>query len=970
MSIFQRIKQSISGTPEWALEKIREAQEKKINVLDLSFIYNRGREKLTKLPEEIFELSELMSLNLIGNELSSLPESLAWLQKLNALYLSGNRLSSLPESLAQLQKLTTLILSSNKFITIPEVVTKLQKLATLDLGYNQLTTLPESIAELQNLTVLDLNSNQLTTLPRSLAQLQRLTILDLNRNEFGTFPRSIIELRHLTALYLRGNRLSSLPEFMVQLQNLTTLDLRGNGLTVIPESISQLQNLTSLNLSRNQFNTFPEPVTKLQNLTDLDLRDNQMSTFPKSIGYLQNLTDLDLSGNQLSALPELIAQLQNLTSFYVNGNPLISPPLEIAVQGVEAIRNYFRQLEQEGVDHLYEAKLLILGEGGAGKTTLARKLLNSNYILREETSTAGVDVLRWRFPIEGDRQFTANIWDFGGQEIYHATHQFFLTRRSLYILVADTRKDDTDFYYWLNIAELLSDNSPLLIVKNEKQDRHREINERSLKGQFDSLKEVLATNLSTNRGLEDVKEEIQRYIKKLPHIGTPLPRTWVRVREELEKDPRNHIAVEEYLSICRENGFAETKDALQLSSYLHDIGVFLHFQDDPLLKRTVILKPKWGTDAAYKVLDNKTVIRNLGKFTRRDLDRIWHEPPYESMRDELLGLMMKFKLCYEIPTQKGSYIAPQLLTENQPDYVWEEQENLLLRYAYEFMPKGILTQFIVVMHPFIWEQQNVWKSGIVIERDGTHAEVIEHYGKREIHVRVAGSQARDLMTLIRYELKKIHEAYKRLKYDELVRCNCSTCKDNPEPHFYAVAKLLEFRANGQLEIQCQKKPYEMVNVMKLLGDTIDLGKLSEKDATPNIYNVLGDLIQGEKKMTENKISIKDSTIHGSVVAAESIKDSFNTIEKSNIKEDLKDTLTQLTQAVEALAKDLPKEQAEEVAEDMKVLAEQATREKPNPKWYNVSIDGLIAAAQNIGKVGDAVIELSGKVRKILTGGLL
>ena len=71
-----------------------------------------------------------------------------------------------------------------------------------------------------------------------------------------------------------------------------------------------------------------------------------------------------------------------------------------------------------------------------------------------------------------------------------------------------------------------------------------------------------------------------------------------------------------------------------------------------------------------------------------------------------------------------------------------------------------------------------------------------------------------------------------------------------------------------------------------------------------------------------------------------------------------------------MAKELPKAKAEEAAEDMKVLAEQATKEKPNPKWYNVSIDGLMAAAQNLGNVGDAVIELSGKVRKILTGGLL
>jgi internalin A len=580
-------------------------------------------------------------------------------------------------------------------------------------------------------------------------------------------------------------------------------------------------------------------------------------------------------------------------------------------------------------------------------------------------------VLKWTFPVDGDRQFTVNIWDFGGQEIYHATHQFFLTRRSLYILVADTRKDDTDFYYWLNVAELLSDGSPLLIIKNEKQDRHREINERSLKGQFGNLKEVLATNLATNRGLETVQSEIEHHIQNLPHIGAPLPQTWVHVRERLEKDPRNYISLEEYFSICGSNGFAESKDALQLSGYLNDIGVFLHFHDEPLLKRTVILKPKWGTDAVYKVLDNKTVIKNLGSFTRADLDVIWEIPEYEVMRDELLLLMMKFKLCYEIPTQRGTYIAPQLLTENQPEYEWDAQDNLMLRYSYEFMPKGILTQFIVVMHPYILEQRIVWKSGTVIEKDGARAEVIEYYGKREIYVRVAGPQARDLMTVIRYELKGIHNTYKRLKYDELVRCNCSSCKDSREPHFYTVAKLMEMRANSQLEIQCQRIPYKMVNVMQLLGDMIDLSQLSEKKVG-GIYYIghYHNYEKGSNKMIENKINVENSTVHGSIVAAESIKESFNTIQKADIKDDLKEQLKQLTEAVDAMAKALPKDRAEEVADDMKRLTEEATKEKPNSKWYSVSIDGLIAAAQNLGKVGDAVIELAEKVRKILKGGLL
>ena len=433
-------------------------------------------------------------------------------------------------------------------------------------------------------------------------------------------------------------------------------------------------------------------------------------------------------------------------------------------------------------------------------------------------------MIQWRFPMENGREFRVNIWDFGGQEIYHATHQFFLTKRSLYVLVTDTRKEDTDFYYWLNVVELLSDNSPLLIIKNEKQNRHREINERELRGQFNNFKETLPTNLATNRGLEQVLEQIKHYIKNLPHIGSPLPKTWVRVREALESDTRNYMGLDEYLNICQQNGFTQRNDKLQLSSYLHDLGVCLHFREDPLLNKTVILKPKWGTDAVYKVLDNEKVIRNLGSFTRSDLANIWCEDEYATMHDELLRLMINFKLCYEIPRSQGKYIAPQLLSANQPIYDWDETNNLILRYTYEFMPKGIITQFIVAMHELMNEQQCVWKSGVVLSKDQTKAEVIEYYGKREIKIRVSGRHKRDLMTIVTHELDKIHDSYQQLKYNKLIPCNCHTCKDSQQPHFYPFEILRQFLADRQEVIQCQKS-YQMVDVLGLIDDVMNRREL-------------------------------------------------------------------------------------------------------------------------------------------------
>ncbi|MEH2179317.1 COR domain-containing protein [Nostoc sp.] len=753
---------------------------------------------------------------------------------------------------------------------------KEKQLQELDLSHDwlgddkeKLTEIPTEVFELEWLEVLNLSGNILTTLPEAITRLQHLTTLYLSDNELTTLPEAIIRLQQLTSLDLTHNKLTTLPETITRLQQLTSLNLSSNGLTTLPEAIAHLQQLTSLDLSGNELMTLPEAITRLQQITFLNLSINELTTLPEVIARLQQLTSLDLSGNELTTLPEAIADLQQLTYLDLSDNPIEKPPPEVVRKGLEAIKDYLRQLKAEGTDYLYEAKLLIVGEGGAGKTTLANKIKDQNYQLREEDTTKGIKVIEWGFPMEKGREFRVNIWDFGGQEIYHETHQFFLTKRSLYVLVADNRKEDTDFYYWLNVVELLSDNSPLLIIKNEKQNRHREINELQLRGQFTNLKESLPTNLATNRGLEQVLEQIKHYVKNLPHIGSPLPKTWVKVREALESDARNYIGLDEYLNICQQNGFTQRNDKLQLSSYLHDLGVCLHFQEDPLLNKTVILKPKWGTDAVYKVLDNEKAIRNLGSFTRSDLANIWCEDEYATMHDELLRLMINFKLCYEIPRSQGKYIAPQLLSANQPLYNWDETNNLILRYTYEFMPKGIISQFIVAIHELINEQKCVWKSGVVLSKDQTKAEVIEYYGKREIKIRVSGRHKRDLMTIVTHELDKIHKSYKRLKYNKLIPCNCHICKDNQEPHFYPFEILRQFVADKQEGIQCQKS-YRMVDVLGLIDDVMNTRELlkaeqqmssdflsnSSETRRENIVVTINNVIQPSKQ--ENNIMTEPS----------------------------------------------------------------------------------------------------------------
>lgn len=719
---------------------------------------------------------------------------------------------------------------------VPEELFELEELETLNLSGHMLTAVPDSIARLRNLQSLDLSDNKLTGLPDSFARLQNLRALDLSRNELAEFPAPLLGLRDLSVLYLGVNRIASLPDALGDLRNLTDLRLWANALTSFPESVTRLPELRVLSLGQNRIGDAPASLARLQKLTGLYLFDNKFTSIPEEVYRLGALEELsfgnyaprpkkpkgEAEGNRIKEVSPEIVRLGRLSQLELKGNPVEIPPPEVVAEGAAAVRNYFRQLEAQGKDYLFEAKLLIVGEAGAGKTTLANKIENPDYELRDEDSTKGIEVRQWAFRMEDGRPFRVNIWDFGGQEIYHTTHQFFLTRRSLYVLVADSRKEDTDFYYWLNVVELLSDSSPLLIVKNEKQDRRRDINERQLRGQFSNLKEALRANFSTGRGVPEILTEIKHHVRSLPHVGALLPKSWVKVREALEGDPRNYISFDEYLAVCERNGFAEMADKLQLSGYLHDIGVCLHFQADRLLNKTVILKPKWGTDAVYKVLDNGRVIGNLGRFTRADLAAIWHEPEYAGMRDELLQLMINFKLCYELP-ESGHYTAPQLLTENQPRYGWDEAHNLLLRYAYEFMPKGIIVQFIVAMHRLIAKEHLVWKSGVVLEKDGTRAEVVEYYDKRELRVRVAGRRPRELMTVVTYELDKIHASYnERLRYKKLVPCNCAECRGSREPHFYLADVLARFRDDRQPLIQCQKS-YEMVAVSSLVDDAFDRG---------------------------------------------------------------------------------------------------------------------------------------------------
>jgi Leucine-rich repeat (LRR) protein len=286
--------------------------------------------------------NQITELGLYKCDIEQIPEGLTDLIYLQKLFFSDNKIKKLPAWFGQLQNLSVLNLGDNQLKELPASFGQLQNLKELDLNSNQLRELPASFGQLQNLRELDLNSNQLQELPVWFGQLQNLSRLDLDKNQLKELPASFGQLQNLSELYLWNNRLKELPASFGQLKNLSRLDLENTQLKELPAWFGQLQNLSRLSLSDNQLKELPESFGQLQNLNELWLQNNQLKALPASFGQLQNLSWLELEKNQLKELPASFGQLKNSCRLYIRNNPLETPPMEIAKQGIPAIRNYFR----------------------------------------------------------------------------------------------------------------------------------------------------------------------------------------------------------------------------------------------------------------------------------------------------------------------------------------------------------------------------------------------------------------------------------------------------------------------------------------------------------------------------------------------------------------------------------------------------------------------------------------------------
>jgi Leucine-rich repeat (LRR) protein len=262
-----------------------------------------GHDLPGKLPTRIGKMAHLESLNLGGNSLTGgIPAEISKAAQLTQLYLNDNRLTGpLQESIGHLRELEELVIHNNSMTsTIPGALGGLSSLRLAYLAMNSFTgTIPE-LSALTELRDLVLQSNFLSGTIPDLSSLEHLEYVFLGENNLtGSLSKQWSSLTSLKVLDLRKNSLSqSIPSEVGGLANLLILDLFGNSFSsTIPASLGQLSKAAKIMLENNLLvGTIPSSLGSLTNLQRLWLHDNALSgSVPRELCDLIQSNSLDLS---------------------------------------------------------------------------------------------------------------------------------------------------------------------------------------------------------------------------------------------------------------------------------------------------------------------------------------------------------------------------------------------------------------------------------------------------------------------------------------------------------------------------------------------------------------------------------------------------------------------------------------------------------------------------------------------------
>lgn len=630
-------------------------------------------------------------------------------------------------------------------------------------------------------------------------------------------------------LDLRNFFLTKIPGEVFQLDHLEILSLEENYISELPPEIGKLTNLKRLNLERNRLSHLPKEIGRLKKLEYLNLNKNEISQLPLEIGQLENLSRLNLYGNNLSHLPSEIGKLKNLTAFDIdNYDSILSPPPSVIRQGLSSIKEYLRDMSHRTA--VWASKIVIVGEGGVGKTSMLNALEGKDFIADSDT-THGIEIRPWkvRHQTKRDIYMKLQVWDFGGQEIYHATHQFYLTNHSLFMLVWSARAgyEAGKIYKWLETIHALAPDSPVLVIATHCKERGADLPKGDILSRYPGKIQFFAVDNRYKQGIDPLGKIIRKTTTSLKYMGIERPRNWVNATQAVRDLDKKCLSRNELFTLFQSSG-VDIESHESLAVYLHELGHILYYPEDEDLRDIIIIKPAWVSKHIARILDDPEVTFKGGFLPRALMNKLWHDlDPH--WHDKFITLMEKFDLAYRTDVTTYQYqerdavclVVEKLKFEEHPFYkdVWDQikgQPEITFKYVLDTIPAGIPTWFIARTHRF---SQNIhWRYGALLkDKSLKHVGlVIAKPERKEVWLHVRGPMPHYFFAQLRDTLEFTFSRFEGLKYT--VYIPCPGHGDEPCDHFFDLKKHLEKRLTLQppkTTIECPIK-MEDVDVSQML----------------------------------------------------------------------------------------------------------------------------------------------------------
>ena len=680
------------------------------------------------------------------------------------------------------------------------VVDKLA-LTTFDLGgCNQVTDVGVAAVadKLTALTTFSLWDCKRVTDAGVVAVAENLTALasfDLGGCDQVTDAGVVAVAENLTALariHFSGNQVTDAGVVAVA-ENLTALthfslrncnQVTDAGVVAVAENLTALTHLSLRNCNQVTDAGVVAVAESLTALVHLNLQGcEKVTALPESMGRLQNLEALGLNGTRLAKLPVALRDLSRLRHLSIDNTSDLKLPEELTgnTANPRAILDHYFRGRHEGRRTLNEAKLILVGNEAVGKTSLVNFLVHKKPC-KDTAKTLGVkivegvDVKSWNVDKSdaGDTPLTLNVWDFGGQQVLYETHQFFLTARSLYLIVLEARREnaneqEANLHAWLrSIRTRTVQPVPVIVVINKSEPPHDlRLDEARLIHEFPNIRNFIRTSCRDpkkhadgGRGIDELRKTIVDVIRTdLPHVRDQIPVSYFNIKSQLAKTARRSFILntKDYRKKCAAQNVTETREQNDLLTLLDCIGMVVKYDD------TTLLDPNWLTTAVYQVLTHEAVVKSEGQFARSDLGKLLaglSAKDYPPERWPFIAEMMKrFGLSFELPGQPDCYLLPNQLPVNDPQPPWDEKDSLRFRYEYRHTPShGLLPRLIVQGHRHLTSPRVAWLAGVVLGVQSCSVLVRMNRQERRVNISVRGpkNKRRDALSVIREYFGSVH----------------------------------------------------------------------------------------------------------------------------------------------------------------------------------------------------------------------